>query len=82
MLAFAGVWLTGVAIYYMAKAFGFSKALTAIGMLLFFSMGWATGYVLRNFWLSDSLLFLAITLAIHAAARQSRCLSPCSLRSV
>ena len=27
VLAFAGVWLTGVAIYYMAKAFGFSKAL-------------------------------------------------------
>ncbi len=27
MLAFAGVWLTGVAIYYMAKAFSFSKAL-------------------------------------------------------
>ena len=27
VLAFAGVWLTGVAIYYMAKAFGFSEAL-------------------------------------------------------
>ena len=28
VLAFAGVWLTGVAIiYYMAKAFSFSKAL-------------------------------------------------------
>ena len=27
VLAFAGVWLTGVAVYYMAKAFGFSKAL-------------------------------------------------------
>jgi hypothetical protein len=27
MLAFAGVWLTGVAIYNMAKAFSFSKAL-------------------------------------------------------
>ena len=38
VLAFAGVWLTGVAVYYMAKAFGFSKALTAIGMLFFFSM--------------------------------------------
>ena len=27
ILVFAGVWLTGVAIYYMAKAFNFSKAL-------------------------------------------------------
>jgi hypothetical protein len=27
VLAIAGVWLTGVAVYNMAKAFGFSKAL-------------------------------------------------------
>ena len=27
VLAFAGVWLAGVAVYYMAKAFSFSKAL-------------------------------------------------------
>jgi hypothetical protein len=70
ILAFAGVWLTGTAIYYMTKAFGFSKALAALGMLLFFSMYWATGFVLHDFALSDPLLFLAITLAIHAAARQ------------
>ncbi len=57
ILSVLGVWVTGVATYYLARALGFTRALALVGMLLFFSLGWATKFVLFNFWLPDAVSF-------------------------
>lgn len=65
IITFLSIWITGVAIYYLVKIFNFSKEFAFLGMFMFFSLGWATKYVLQDFWLPDALSFLFITLAIY-----------------
>ncbi len=65
IIAFISVWMTGVVVYYLGKRFNFDKVYAYVGMLMFFSLGWATKFILRNFWLPDALLFLLITLSIY-----------------
>ena len=68
IITFISIWMTGVAIYYLVKKFNFSKEFAFTGMFMYFSLGWVTKYVLRDFWLPDAISFLFITLAIYCAA--------------
>ncbi len=54
IIAALGIIAAGLMLYYAARRYGFSPQLSTAGMLLFFSLGWATKYNLMHFWLSDA----------------------------
>jgi hypothetical protein len=58
--------MTGVMIYYVARAFDFTKIYAFIGMLMFFSLEWGAKFTLLVFWGVDPLSFLFITLAMYS----------------
>lgn len=64
LIAFCSVWMTGFAIFYLCRAMGFDEALSLIGMLLFFSMGWAVNAPLERLWCPDAVAGLSIVLAM------------------
>lgn len=66
VIAFAGVWMTGVAVYFLALQWFPSPPYGLVALLTFFSLGWAGKLVLRNFWLPDSLGFFFVALAVYA----------------
>jgi len=66
LISFFGVWMTGVIIYYMVRAYTSSFEYALISMLMFYSMGWAGKFVLYDFWLPDSLSFLFISLGFYS----------------
>lgn len=73
LISFISVWMTAVAVFYLARAFEFSRWTALVGMLMFFTLGWAVKSNLLNIWKPDPLGFLMITLAIYAiAARRDR----------
>ncbi len=55
ILAALGLLVAALMLYHAARRFGFSPRLSAAGLLLFFSLGWATKYNLMHFWLSDAV---------------------------
>jgi hypothetical protein len=65
IISFISIWLTGIGVYYLSKIFTYSKVFGYVGVFMFFSLGWATKFVLYDFWLPDSLSFLFITLTIY-----------------
>lgn len=65
LITMASLWLTGIALYYLLKTYKFSIIACFAGVLLFYSLGWATGFLLFYFWMSDGLVFFLITLAIY-----------------
>ena len=65
VISFFGIFGTGVAAYYLVKAFGLSAALATTGMLMFFSMRWATEFIIADFWLSDALSYLIMVLCVY-----------------
>jgi len=65
IIAFLSTWATAVTVYYLSKASGFQRGYALVGMLMFYSLGWATKSVLRDFWLPDALSYLLITLSIY-----------------
>jgi len=65
IISFLGVVATGVSIYYLIKIVGFSHEYGLIGLIVFFSFGWASKFVLYDFWLPDSIGFFLITLIIY-----------------
>lgn len=67
LITFLSLWGTGVAVYALALAFDFTPIIALLGCVLFYSLYWATGFVIWDFWLCDPLLFLLIALAIRAA---------------
>ena len=66
IIAFISVWMIGVVVYYIVKALDYPKVYSFIAMLMFFSLGVATKFVLRSFWMPDALLFLLIALSIYS----------------
>lgn len=58
--------LSGVLIYYVVKAAGFTSEYALFGMLLFFSMGWLTKQYIFDFWLPDVPAIAFILAAIYA----------------
>lgn len=59
------LWATGIAVYYLGRAAGFSPPLAVTGMLLYAGMGWTTKYLLFNFWLPDAAAILLVVLLIY-----------------
>ncbi len=64
-IAFVSVWLTGVSMYYLAKLLDFSRSEAFVGMLLFFTLMYATKWLIADFWLPDGLAHLLIVWAIY-----------------
>jgi len=67
VLAFAVIWITGVAVWFLCERLGFRPALAAAGMLLYFSLGYATKWLLFDFWLTDPLAILLVVVAVLLA---------------
>jgi len=65
IISFISICMSGVVIYYLVKMFNFSKLFALMGMFMYYSLGWATKFVLYDFWLPDPLSFLFILLAIY-----------------
>jgi len=68
LMSFISVWMTGVGLFYLARAMKFPKWTALAGMLLFFTLGWAAKSNVLNIWKPDPLGFLIMTLAIYAIA--------------
>jgi hypothetical protein len=66
LIAFAGVWMTGVVVYCLALRWLSSPSYGLVALLMWVSLGWAGKLVLRNFWLPDSLAFFFVALAVYA----------------
>lgn len=66
LISFAGVWMTGVAVYSLALQLFPSPPYGFVAMLIWVSLGWAGKLVLRNLWLPDSLGFFFVALAVYA----------------
>ncbi len=63
----AGVWGTGVAVWALLTRLGFRPELGIAGLLLYFSLGYATKWTVFDFWLTDPLAFLLATAAVLLA---------------
>jgi len=64
VISFISIWMTGVLIYYLSRIFKFSQIYAFVGMLMFFSMKYATRIYLFIFWGADPLSSLFIVLSI------------------
>ncbi len=58
--------LTGLVVYVILRKLCFSNGLSMLGLMLFFSMSYATRFNLRDFWLTDTTAFLFTALALLA----------------
>ncbi|MFL5798149.1 MAG: hypothetical protein ACJ77A_09475 [Actinomycetota bacterium] len=58
------VWGTGVAVWALLARLGFRPELCTAGLLLSFSLGYATKWTVFDFWLTDPLAFLLATTAV------------------
>ncbi|MEO5953306.1 MAG: hypothetical protein ABIQ44_12645 [Chloroflexia bacterium] len=58
--------LSGVLLYYIVRAAGFTYEYSLFGILLFFSMGWLTKQYIFDFWLPDVPAIAFILAAIYA----------------
>lgn len=72
LITIVALWATGVAVYALCRAFGYTPGWALVGCGLFYTLYWAIGYTLYDFWLSDPLTFLFVTLAIRAAKLRQR----------
>ena len=68
ILSYISLWLTGVAMYYLARRFGFSRETAFTGMIAFFSIGWAVKANLYNIFKPDPPAFFLVTLAMYCIA--------------
>ncbi|MDP9341800.1 MAG: hypothetical protein M3Q23_06785 [Actinomycetota bacterium] len=64
VVTFLSVWLTGLLVVVLLERLGFGRALALAGMLMYFSLGYATKFTLFDFWLTDPLAFLLVTVAV------------------
>jgi len=64
-VSYLALWLTGVAVFYLVRRFGFGKWPALAGMFLYFSIGWVVKANLYNIFKPDPLAFLISTLAIY-----------------
>ncbi|HET9896633.1 MAG TPA: hypothetical protein VFQ44_17020 [Streptosporangiaceae bacterium] len=58
--------LTGWSVYEVMRKLGFSNGLSMLGLVLFFSISYATRFNIRDFWLTDTTAFLFTALAVLA----------------
>lgn len=57
ILTFAGLLVAAVATYATARVLGFGALLSAVGVLLFLSLGYAVKFNVFDFWLADPIAF-------------------------
>lgn len=57
ILNLAALTFSGVIFYYMLKAADFSKPQSVIGLLFYFSLGWAVRFNIYDFWITDPLSY-------------------------
>jgi hypothetical protein len=67
VLTFTAIWIAGVAVWFACERLRFRPALAAAGMLLYFSLGYATKWLLFDFWLTDPLEILLVVVAVLLA---------------
>jgi hypothetical protein len=72
LIALASVAITGLVVYLILRKWGFAISLSAIGMVLYFSMGYATKFNIKDFWLTDSTAFLFASAGILALQYRKR----------
>jgi len=68
LIAIASVWMSGVAVYYLARRFRFPHTHALMGLFMFFSLDWGPRFVLHDFWLPDALGFLLLVFLVDYAA--------------
>ena len=66
LIAFAGISMTGVIVYALARELFQASSFGTIALLMYFSQGWAGKFALHDFWLPDALSYLFIALGIYA----------------
>jgi hypothetical protein len=67
VLTFVAIWLTGVVIWVVCVRLGFLPLPALGGVLLYFSLGYATKWLVFDFWLTDQLAILAVAVAVLLA---------------
>jgi hypothetical protein len=67
ILGFLALWAAAVAMFVLLRRLVGDDLVAGAGMLLFLSVGWATGYLLYNFWLPDGIAILCIVVLALAA---------------
>jgi hypothetical protein len=66
LVALTSIALTGFLVFLVARNWGFSQELAILGLLLYFSMSYATKFNIKDFWLTDSIAILCATAGILA----------------
>ncbi len=65
IITYASIWITSLLIYYLLKECNFDKKFALTGLIIYFSLGWATKFYIQDFWLVDSTAFLFIVIIIY-----------------
>lgn len=63
VVSFVALWLTAVVVYYLVRQFGMGRGPALIGMIMFLSLSWAVKFNLGDFWLTEPVAFLILSLA-------------------
>jgi hypothetical protein len=69
LLTFLAIWATGSVIWLICIRLGFRPVLAMGGLLLYFSLGYATKWLVFDFWLTDQLAILAVGVAVLLALK-------------
>jgi hypothetical protein len=65
-ITLASICVTSVATYYLSKRVMGSPQMGLAGVFLYFSLYWATKFLVFDFWLTDSLAFMFVVLILHS----------------
>jgi hypothetical protein len=63
IVTFVSLLVAGVATYATARVLGFGTMLSAVGVLMFLSLGYAVKFNVFDFWLADPLAFAFVAVA-------------------
>jgi hypothetical protein len=72
IIALTATMVTGAAVFMILRQWRFTRSYAIAGLLLFFSMSYATRFTLRDFWLTDSSAFCFVSLGILALQRHRK----------
>lgn len=63
-LTFFSLLITSILTYYLLKSLSFSTIESLSGILLFYSLSWVVKFLIWDFWLVDSMLFMFILIGL------------------
>jgi hypothetical protein len=61
---------TSVLIYYLLKEFNFEGKFAFLGILIYFTLGWATKYFIYDFWLVDPMTILLAVAILYTIVKE------------